>query len=134
MNRTVFVFSFFIYNDFYFFYYSWFTVFCQFSTVQQSDPVIFCVIDCKKKLLISSLVFIISFLLPTVCLIFFFWFLKLKAEVIALRCLFFSNIGIVFYQFPISTASLDIPQILLCSLFIFIQLKYLLIFLFFFDL
>ena len=29
----------FIYNDFYFFYNSWFTVFCQFSTVQQSDPV-----------------------------------------------------------------------------------------------
>ena len=27
-----------IYNDFYFFHYSWFTVFCQFSTVQQGDP------------------------------------------------------------------------------------------------
>ena len=27
------------YNDFYFFHYSWFTVFCQLSTVQQSDPV-----------------------------------------------------------------------------------------------
>ena len=26
-------------NDFYFFHCSWFTVFCQFSTVQQSDPV-----------------------------------------------------------------------------------------------
>ena len=26
-------------NDFYFFHYSWFTVFCQFSTKQQSDPV-----------------------------------------------------------------------------------------------
>ena len=26
-------------NDFYFFHYSWFTVFCQFSTVQQGDPV-----------------------------------------------------------------------------------------------
>ena len=26
-------------NDFYFFYYSQFTVLCQFSTVQQSDPV-----------------------------------------------------------------------------------------------
>ena len=30
---------FFIYNDFYFFHYSWFTVFCQFSTLQQSDPI-----------------------------------------------------------------------------------------------
>ena len=28
-----------ILNDFYFFHYSWFTVFCQFSTVQQGDPV-----------------------------------------------------------------------------------------------
>jgi len=28
-----------IFNDFYFFHYSWFTVFCQFSTIQQSDPV-----------------------------------------------------------------------------------------------
>ena len=27
------------FNDFYFFHYSWFTVFCQFSPVQQSDPV-----------------------------------------------------------------------------------------------
>jgi len=27
------------FNDLYFFHYSWFTVFCQFSTVQQSDPV-----------------------------------------------------------------------------------------------
>ena len=27
------------FNDFYFFRYSWFTVFCQFSTVQQNDPV-----------------------------------------------------------------------------------------------
>ena len=27
------------YNDFYSFHYSWFTVFCQFSTVQQGDPV-----------------------------------------------------------------------------------------------
>ena len=26
-------------NDFYFFHYNWFTVFCQFSTVQQGDPV-----------------------------------------------------------------------------------------------
>lgn len=30
---------FFFYNDFYFVYYSWFMVFCQFSTVQQSDLV-----------------------------------------------------------------------------------------------
>ena len=29
------------FNDFYFFHYAWFTVFCQFSTVQQSDPVIY---------------------------------------------------------------------------------------------
>ena len=29
----------FIYNDFYFFHDSWFTVFCQFSTVQHGDPV-----------------------------------------------------------------------------------------------
>ena len=28
-----------LYNDFYFFHYNWFTVFCQFSTVQQGDPV-----------------------------------------------------------------------------------------------
>ena len=28
-------------NDFHFFYYTWFTVFCQFSTVQQDDPVIY---------------------------------------------------------------------------------------------
>ena len=27
------------YDDFYFFRYSWFTVFCQFSTAQQVDPV-----------------------------------------------------------------------------------------------
>ena len=27
-------------NDFYLFHYSWFTVFFQFSTVQQSDPVV----------------------------------------------------------------------------------------------
>ena len=27
------------FNDFYFFHFSWFTVFCQFSAVQQSDPV-----------------------------------------------------------------------------------------------
>ena len=27
------------YNNFYFFHYSWFTVFCQFSTAQQGDPV-----------------------------------------------------------------------------------------------
>ena len=26
-------------NDFYFFHYRWFTVFCQFSTVQRGDPV-----------------------------------------------------------------------------------------------
>ena len=26
-------------NDFYFFHYSWFTVFCPLSTIQQSDPV-----------------------------------------------------------------------------------------------
>ena len=26
-------------NDFYFFHYSWFTMFCRFSTVQQGDPV-----------------------------------------------------------------------------------------------
>ena len=26
-------------NDFYFLHHSWFTVFCQFSTVQQGDPV-----------------------------------------------------------------------------------------------
>ena len=26
-------------NDFYFFHYRWFTVFCQFSIVRQSDPV-----------------------------------------------------------------------------------------------
>ena len=26
-------------NDFYFFHYSWFTVFCQLCTVQQGDPV-----------------------------------------------------------------------------------------------
>ena len=32
-------FFFFIYDDFYFFHCSWFTVFCQFSTVQQGDPV-----------------------------------------------------------------------------------------------
>ena len=30
--------TFFFNNDFYFFYYSWFTVFYQFSAVQQSDP------------------------------------------------------------------------------------------------
>ena len=30
---------FFFINDFYFFHYSWFAVFCQFSTVQQSDLV-----------------------------------------------------------------------------------------------
>ena len=29
----------FFFNDFYFLHYSWFTVFCQFSTIQQSDPV-----------------------------------------------------------------------------------------------
>ena len=29
----------FFFNDFYFFHHSWFTVFCQFSTVQQGDPV-----------------------------------------------------------------------------------------------
>ena len=29
----------FINNDFYFFHYSWFTVFCPFSTVQHGDPV-----------------------------------------------------------------------------------------------
>ena len=29
----------FLFNDFYFFHYIWFTVFCQFSTVQQGDPV-----------------------------------------------------------------------------------------------
>ena len=29
----------FFYNDFDFFHYSWFIVFCQFSTVQQGDPV-----------------------------------------------------------------------------------------------
>ena len=28
------------YNNFYLFHYSWLTVFCQFSTVQQGDPVI----------------------------------------------------------------------------------------------
>ena len=28
-----------IYNDFYFSHYGWFTVSCQFSTVQQGDPV-----------------------------------------------------------------------------------------------
>ena len=37
LNDLYFIFKF-LYN-FYFFYYSWFTVFCQFSTVQQSDPV-----------------------------------------------------------------------------------------------
>ena len=30
---------FFFLSHFYFFHYSWFTVFCQFSAVQQSDPV-----------------------------------------------------------------------------------------------
>ena len=30
---------FFLITDFYFFHYSWLTVFCQYSTVQQSDPV-----------------------------------------------------------------------------------------------
>ena len=35
---VLFIFPFFI-NDFYFFHYSWFTVFCQFSTTQKSDPV-----------------------------------------------------------------------------------------------
>ena len=30
---------FFFNNDFYFFHYSWFTVFCQFSAAQQGDPV-----------------------------------------------------------------------------------------------
>ena len=29
----------FIFNDFYYFHYNWFTVVCQFSTAQQSDPV-----------------------------------------------------------------------------------------------
>ena len=29
----------FFFNDFYFFHHIWFTVFCQFSTVQQGDPV-----------------------------------------------------------------------------------------------
>ena len=29
----------FLFNGFYFVHYSWFTVFCQFSTLQQSDPV-----------------------------------------------------------------------------------------------
>ena len=29
--------GFFLYNDFYFFHYSWFPVFCQFSTVQHGD-------------------------------------------------------------------------------------------------
>ena len=49
-NCLTLVFFFFIYsikfiyflsfnNDFYFFHYSWFTVFCQFSTIQQDDPV-----------------------------------------------------------------------------------------------
>ena len=33
-----FCFFFFFRNDFYCFYYSWFTVFCQFSTVQPGDP------------------------------------------------------------------------------------------------
>ena len=33
-------FSPFLKNDFYFFQYAWFTVFCQFSTVQQNDPII----------------------------------------------------------------------------------------------
>ena len=31
--------SFLILNDFYFFHYSWFTVFCHFSTLQPGDPV-----------------------------------------------------------------------------------------------
>ena len=34
------IFTKFFYNDFYFFHYSWFTMFYQFSTVQQGDPVI----------------------------------------------------------------------------------------------
>ena len=33
------IYSYYFLNDFYFFHYSWFTVFCQFSTVQQGDPV-----------------------------------------------------------------------------------------------
>ena len=32
-------FSYNFYNDFYFFHYSWFVVFCHFSTVQQGDSV-----------------------------------------------------------------------------------------------
>ena len=36
----------FIYNDFYFFHFSWFTVSYQFSTVQQGDPVTH---TCEKK-------------------------------------------------------------------------------------
>ena len=37
--------SFFFFNDFYFFHDRWFTVFYQFSTVQQGDPVTHACID-----------------------------------------------------------------------------------------
>ena len=36
-NIVFLIINFFIYNDFYFFHYSWFTVFCQFSTIQHGD-------------------------------------------------------------------------------------------------
>ena len=35
LNQMYFIFL----NDFYFFHYGWFLVFCQFSIIQQSDPV-----------------------------------------------------------------------------------------------
>ena len=38
INKII-IYSFFSCIDFYFFHYSWFTVFCQFSTVQQGDLV-----------------------------------------------------------------------------------------------
>ena len=38
----IFIYLFIIYNDFYFFHYNWFTVPCQFSTVQHGDPVTHC--------------------------------------------------------------------------------------------
>ena len=38
-NAPVHFILFIFYSNFYFFHYSWFTVVCQFSTLQQSDPV-----------------------------------------------------------------------------------------------
>ena len=45
-------------NDFYFFHYSWYTVFCQFSTAQQGDPVTYTYIHYFFHIILHHAIFL----------------------------------------------------------------------------